>query len=53
MSSFMNNRHVDKNLQLKVMKYLDYAHIKEEEDHLRAEKILSIISPNLREDIFK
>ena len=49
----MNNRHIDKGLQLKVMKYLDYAHTKEEEDHKQAERILSIITPNLREDIFK
>lgn len=47
----MGDRSIDRNLQIKVLKYLDYIHDKEKDDPKIGMNILNSISKNLREEV--
>lgn len=49
----MRNRNINKYTQLKVLKYLDYVRLREEEAPEKAQQILEIISQPLREEVKK
>ena len=49
----MRNRNVSKNLQLKVVKYLDFVDSKESEDSSHGEKILETMSSDLKEQVLR
>lgn len=47
----MASRKIDKELQMRVLKYLDFISKKEEEGNEEGEKILHILSKGLKEEI--
>jgi len=49
----MRSRNVSKNLQLKIVKYLDFVITKESNSNSHGEKILETMSKDLREQVLR
>ncbi|KAL4499045.1 hypothetical protein ABPG72_016947 [Tetrahymena utriculariae] len=53
LSIYMSTRQIKQDIQLRVMKFLDYKRMKEQDNPMRGEYILNQLSENLKEEIQK